>query len=34
MPNLINYLDSNHLLLIQDDGHIVNPEMWDKIFKL
>ena len=32
MPNLINYLDSNHLLLIQDDGHIVNPEMWDKNF--
>lgn len=32
MPNLINYLDSDYLLLIQDDGHIVNPELWDEKF--
>lgn len=32
MPRLIEYLDSDYLLLIQDDGHIVNPELWDERF--
>lgn len=29
MPQLINYVEADHLLLIQDDGHIVNPNLWD-----
>lgn len=26
--NLIDYIDTDYVLIIQDDGFIVNPEMW------
>lgn len=29
---LINYVESDHLLLVQDDGHILNPTLWDDNF--
>tara|TARA_Y100000389_G_scaffold204944_1_gene261087 strand:+ start:13842 stop:14567 length:726 start_codon:yes stop_codon:yes gene_type:complete len=29
---LIDYSNSNHLLLVQDDGHILNPSLWDPEF--
>ena len=30
--NLNNYIDSDFVLIIQDDGHIVNPHLWDNEF--
>lgn len=27
--NLIEHTDNDYVLLIQDDGHIVNPNLWD-----
>ena len=29
---LIDYVESDHLLLVQDDGHIINPNLWDENF--
>tara|TARA_B100001121_G_C18615141_1_gene586455 strand:+ start:102 stop:824 length:723 start_codon:yes stop_codon:yes gene_type:complete len=29
---LIEFTSSGHVLIVQDDGHIVNPEMWDPAF--
>jgi hypothetical protein len=29
---LIDYVKSDHLLLVQDDGHIVNPNLWEENF--
>ena len=29
---LIDYVESDHLLLVQDDGHIINPSLWDENF--
>ena len=30
--NLNNYIESDFVLIIQDDGHIVNPYLWDNEF--
>lgn len=30
--NLIDHTDNDYVLLIQDDGHIVNPDLWDDEF--
>ena len=30
--NLIDHTDNDYVLLIQDDGHIVNPNLWDDEF--
>ena len=32
MPKLIDYTESEYILLIQDDGHIVNPNNWTESF--
>lgn len=29
---LIDYSKSDHLLVVQDDGHILNPTLWDQRF--
>ena len=29
---LNDYINSDHVLVIQDDGHIVNPDVWDDNF--
>ena len=29
---LKEYINSEHVLVIQDDGHIVNPDIWDDNF--
>jgi hypothetical protein len=30
--NLTNHVETSHCLLIQADGFVINPEMWDPIF--
>lgn len=30
--SLIDHTDNDYVLLIQDDGHIVNPDLWDDEF--
>ena len=30
--NIGRYIKSDHVLIIQDDGHIVNPNKWDSSF--
>ena len=30
--HLIDHTDNDYVLVIQDDGHIVNPSLWDEEF--